>query len=134
MFRTKLIWWSIISLVLMAVLGLGGYAIYRTSWTQGYQAGQRVVASGIAPAVPGAVDASGLLLTIGIILVLLFVVGKILRTMFWLSLGSGMATGWRRDWQRYHHPHSFRRAPWCYGWDEDSQKDAEAPEQSAAKA
>jgi predicted alpha/beta hydrolase len=134
MFRTKFIWWSFISLVLLAVLALGGYAIYRTSWSQGYQAGQRVVAGGVAPAVSYPVDASGLLLTIGIVLVLLFVVGKILRAMFWLSLGTGMAAGWKRDWQRYHHPRSLRRAPWCYGWEEEPQKDTEASEQSTANA
>jgi hypothetical protein len=139
MFRTKFIWWSLLSLILIVTLAVGGFALYRLSWSQGYLAGQQAPALGVAPNVtpglPYGFFPGGWIFSFFIFLFVIFIISRIVRTMFWLSAGPGMVGGWRRDWRRFAHHHPYRGGPWCYGWeDEESQKESEAPEQNAAQA
>jgi hypothetical protein len=143
MFRTKFIWWSLLSLFLVVVLAVGGYALYRLSWSQGYVAGQQITAPGVAPSVaPGIAPGlpydffpGGWIFSLLVFLFVIFIISRIVRTMFWLSAGPDMMAGWRRSWRRYPRHRHFYGGPWCYGWeDEESEKEPGAPEQKTAEA
>ena len=136
------------ALAALIVVGLvigGGFAIHRISWSQGYRMGQ-LAAGGeegaFAPFAPYGLGRPGLLLTAGVILLVLIVVGKFFR--FWarhMAWGPwmmahgpwAMARGSRRrrwaahragHWHRPHGP----MPPWCWGWEQPPEERAQEQE------
>jgi len=123
-------------LIIIGLLMLGGFAIYRISWLEGYKTGQ-LVAAGIAdgtvmPYAPYRPGCGGLLLTLGVAFVLIVVAGKFFRVWAWKSgWGPGMTTGgpnserWVKNWHR-HGPHG-PVPPWCWDWEEPTEEKAHEP-------
>jgi hypothetical protein len=116
-------WWAPLSvLVLIALLAAGGWAIHRTAWTQGYMMGQLASgeeSSAVLPYAPYALHGHGglsPLLTLGLIILLIVVIGKILRFWAWgtiLAPHLAAAGRWKtagaphggyrdRHWRRFH--------------------------------
>lgn len=119
----------ILSLLLVAVLVIGGMVLYRVGWSQGYQTGLLVESSelgesfpvvpyfgGLArqPFMPGlGFPFFGLCLGIGFIFLIMFLVGGLLKP-------------WgRRHWAGYSHPGKWTRGtppPWADAWKEYHQE------------
>ena len=127
-------------LIIIGLLMLGGFAIYRISWLEGYKTGQLVTA-GIAggtvmPYAPYRPGCGGVLLTLGVAFLLILVAGKFFRFWAWKSAwGPGMKSGgpeserWVRRWHR-HGPHG-PMPPWCWDWEEPSEEKTEEPQPDA---
>jgi hypothetical protein len=131
------------ALAALIVVGLvigGGFAIHRISWSQGYRMGQ-LAAGGeegaLAPYGPGR---PGLLLTAGVILLVLLLIGKFFRFWAWhVAWGPWMmARGPRgRTWAahraaHWHRPHG-PMPPWCWGWEQPPEEGAHEHEQAQAQ-
>jgi hypothetical protein len=129
------------ALIIIGLLILGGLAIHRIGWSQGYKVGQLAVGiegGATLPYGPYGFRYSGLFLTIGLILLLLIVIGKFFRFWAWkMAGGPWMMAGrpwmmahrpkgehWARHWHRPHGP----MPPWCWGWEEASEEKAERAE------
>ena len=135
-------------LVIIGLLILGGLAIHRIGWSQGYKVGQLAAGSEEGAPVPYAAYGfrySGLFLTIGLLLLLLIVVGKSFRFWAWkMAWGPWMMAGgpwkmahgpkgeyWTRHWAKHwRRPHGSM-PPWCWGWEEPSEEEAEKAEPDA---
>jgi hypothetical protein len=128
---------SLAALITIGLLIVGGLAIYRISWSEGFKMGQLTAgaADGVLP--PSSFGYPGLLLTLGVIFLLLIVAGRFFRFWAWgpwmMAGGPGrwaggpQAHGWARHWHR-HHGHM---PPWCWGWEEASGAEGEQPESEA---
>ncbi len=120
------------ALIIIALLALGGWAIHRATWSQGYVMGQ-LAAGGeggallpYAPYVPHGFGRPPLLLTIGLIVLLLIVIGKIFRFWAWSRFAEPrmaaarhwkMATGPHGEhWAKHWHEHHGHMPPWCWDW------------------
>ena len=116
---------------------LGGFAIHRLSWSQGYRMGQLAAGGEGVTAVPYGLHGFGYpgpFITIGLLFLLLMVMGKIFRFCVWRIAGGPwmMASGpkgahWARHWHRPHGP----MPPWCWGWEQPSEEKAEQAEPGA---
>lgn len=111
----------ILALVLLAVLAIGGMALFRGGWSQGYQAGVIAANSADGEALPVPPYYGGLVrypytpgfgfpflacfLGIGFFLLVFFLFGAIFRP--W-----GRAGHHHKGW-RYGH----KRPPWAWGWE-----------------
>jgi len=132
---------SLAALIIIGLLILGGLAIHRIGWSQGYKVGQLVAGSEEGATVaygPYGFGYSGLFLTIGLLLLLLVVIGKFFRFWAWkMAWEPWMMAGrpwkmahgpkgehWARHWHRPHGP----MPPWCWGWEEPSEEKAEKAE------
>jgi hypothetical protein len=132
------------ALIIIGLLILGGLAIHRIGWTEGYKMGQLVAGSeegATAPYAPYGFGSSGLFVTVGLLLLLLIVMGKFFRFWAWKMVGGPwmMAGGpwmmtrgpkaarWARHWHRPHGP----MPPWWWGWEEPSEEKAERAEPDA---
>jgi hypothetical protein len=125
-------------LIIIGLLILGGLAIHRIGWSQGYKVGQLVAGSEGGATVPYAAYGfrySGLFVTVGLLLLLLIVIGKFFRFWAWkMAWGPWMmAHGpkgeqWTRHWRRPHGP----MPPWCWGWEEPSEEKAEPDAETGA--
>jgi len=126
------------ALAALIVVGLvigGGFAIHRISWSQGYRMGQ-LAAGGeegaVAPYAPYRLGRPGLLLTAGVLLLVLLVIGKFFRFWAWnMAWGPWMMAGgpWAmahrpkgRHWAAHRAAHRHRphgpMPPWCWGWEQ----------------
>jgi len=115
---------ALATLIIISLLILGGFAIHRIGWLQGYRMGQLAASSERSMTVPYSFGYPGLFLAVGLILLLLVVIGKFLRLLIWGPWA--MACGpkgahWARHWRRPHGP----MPPWCWGWEEPSKEKAE---------
>ncbi len=120
----------ILSLLLVAVLVIGGMVLYRAGWSQGYQAGALSESGALGesfpmvpyfgglsrqPFMPGmGFPFLGLCLGIGFIFLIMFLVGGLLRP-------------WgRRHWAGYSHSgkwaHGPTSPPWANAWKEYHQE------------
>jgi hypothetical protein len=141
MSKTRFLVVSLAALIILGLLILGGLAIHRIGWSQGYKVGQLAAGIEEGTTVPyGAYGLrySGLFLTVGLVLLLLIVVGKFFRFWAWkMAWGPWMMAGgpwkmahrpkgehWARHWHRPHGP----MPPWCWGWEEPSEEKAERAE------
>jgi hypothetical protein len=126
------VWRIVATVILVGLLAAGGIAIHRLGWAQGYAAGQLEAGEGAAQ-LPGAFPGfghpgwhfgfhpffgAGLILTVGLGLLMLALVGKLVRLWVWGSVGRRwtmpprpMDPRWARRWHRYHGP----VPPWCWG-------------------
>lgn len=132
-------------LVIMALLAVGGWAVHRIGWTQGYASGQLATAGEATPTVPYApydLGHLGLFLVVGLVLLLVVgMIGKLLRFWAWGTVAAPwmMAHGtwrmaskrnaerWARHWHRPHGP----VPPWYWDWEEPSGEEAQTPESGA---
>jgi len=128
--------WSLVVavtvVVLIGLLILGGLAIHRIGWVEGYRAGQLAVGGEGGTVVPYGsygFGGPGLFLPIVLIILLLVVVGRFFRFWAWRMAGGPWAmAGWPRggDWSRHWHG-PRRSASWCWGWEKPSEgKDEKA--------
>jgi len=125
------------ALIIIGLLVLGGLAMHRIGWTEGYKMGQLAAGSeegATAPYAPYGFGSSGLFVTVGLLFLLLIVMGKFFRFWAWKMVGGPwmMARGpkaarWARHWHRPHGP----MPPWCWGWEEPSEEKAEKAEPDA---
>jgi hypothetical protein len=123
--------------IIIGLLIMGSFAVYRISWLDGYKTGQLVAhgADGtVMPYPPYQPGCGGLLLTLGVIFLLILVVGKFFRFRAWRGAwGSGRMPGgpkserWVKHWHRHHGP----MPPWCWEWEESSEEEAEEPKPDA---
>jgi hypothetical protein len=138
MSKTRFLIVSLAALIIIGLLILGGLAIHRIGWSQGYKVGQLAAGIEEGATVPyGAYGFrySGLFLTVGLVLLLLIVVGKFFRFWAWkMAWGPWMMAGgpkgerWARQWARHwHRPHG-PMPPWYWGWEEPSEEKAEGAE------
>ena len=116
----------ILALVLIAVLAIGGMALFRGGWSQGYQAGVIAANSAESEALPVVPFYGGLarypytpgfgfpllacFLGIGFFLLVFFLFGAIFRPWGWAGHHH---RGWR---------YGRKRPPWARGWDEYHQE------------
>ena len=132
---------ALIALMVIGLLVVGGSAIQRSAWSQGYMMG-RLSASGddggVVPYAPYGYpgrhfDLSSLLcgvgplFTIGLLLLLLVGVGKMLHFRAWKQAGGPPGEGWAKHWHR-HHGHM---PPWCWDREEPSEGETEGTEPDA---
>jgi hypothetical protein len=135
------------ALAALIVVGLvigGGFAIHRISWSQGYRMGQLVAGGEEGALAPYSLGRPGLLLTAGVILLVLLVIGKFFRFWAWhVAWGPWMmahgpwttARGPRgRTWAAHRAAH-WRRPhgpmpPWCWGWEQPPEEGAYEHEQA----
>jgi hypothetical protein len=145
MSKTRFLVVSLAALIIIGLVVLGGLAIHRVGWSQGYKVGQLVAGSEEGVPVPyGSYGFrySGLFLTIGLLFLLLIVIGKFFRFWAWKMVGGPwMKAGgpwmmardprgerWARHWHRPHGP----MAPWCWGWEEPSEEKAKPDAETQA--
>ena len=142
MSKTRFLVGPLVALIFIGLLIVGGFAVHRLGWSDGYRMGQ-LAAGGeggaVTPYAPYGFGASGLLLSIGVIFLLLIVIGKFFRFWAWkMAGGAWMAPSgpkgkyWAKHWHRAH-----RRAahgpvpPWCWEWEEPSEEEAAKAEPDA---
>ena len=144
MSKTRFLVVPLAALIIIGLLIVGGFAIHRIGWSEGYRMGQ-LAAGGeggaTVPYGPYGFGYPGLFLTVGLLLLLLVVIGKFFRFWAWkMVAGPWMMAGgpwkvaggpkgehWTRHWHRPHGP----MPPWCWGWEEPSEKRAEKAEPDA---
>jgi hypothetical protein len=125
------------ALIIMGLVILGGFAIYRIGWSEGYRMGQLATGAGegivvaYAPYGPGL---GGVLLTVGVVFLLLLVIGRFFRFLAWRAMwqrwkvtGGPKSEYWTKHWHRRHGP----EPPWCWDWEEPAEEKAEKPEPDA---
>lgn len=136
MSRTWFVWRALVALIIIGLLVRGGWAIYRTGWSQGYMTGQLAAADdGSAarsyppyafgyPAWP-VLAGLGLLGLFGLLVLPLLAIGKMIslhaRGMAGGPPGSPWAkktADWSPPWIRHWHRDHGRRPPWCWDWEE----------------
>ena len=114
-------------IIVSLLIILGGFAIHRISWSQGYRMGQLAAGGeGVAvmPHAPyGFGHHPGLFITVGLLFLLLIVIGKFFRFCAWrMAGGPWMTSGaMARHWHRSRGP----MPPWCWGWERPSEEKAE---------
>jgi len=145
MSRTWFVWRALAALIIIGLLVGGGWAIYRTGWSQGYTNGQLAAATeegGVMPYPPYAFGyprpptalapvllGLGLLGLFGLLVLPLLAIGKMISFH-----ARGMAGGpggafpgrkmadWSKEgpptWIRHWHRDHGRRPPWCWDWEE----------------
>jgi len=133
---------ALVTLVVVGLLVVGGFAAYRAGWSQGYAAGQLGAEGEEGTTVPWGFGYPGRPFgfaprpfgagpLVAVVLALLFfaVIGKLLRFVVWgPAWRFGMAgprfrriAGYHRaaHWQRMHGP----MPPWCWGWEEPHEEE-----------
>ena len=129
MSKTRFVVVPVVILIIISLLLVGGWAIHRIGWSQGYATGQLATGGqegAIGPYAPYGLGYLGLFLTVGLVLLLLLmVIGRIFRLWAWKMVGVPwtMAGGpkaeyWARHWHRPHGP----MPPWCSGWEKPSEE------------
>jgi len=135
------LWRGLAALVLVGLLIVGGLAVYRMGWSEGYAAGQLTAEgeeSATAPyGPPGSqwlgrplfyppfMSGAGVLLRVILLVLLLGLMGKLLRFIVWGIVGAPAMAGawahhWRRPhWHRFHGPMPPGYHGW-YGWPEEA--------------
>jgi hypothetical protein len=128
---TKWFWVRVIvALILIGLVVVGGYAAYRTGWSQGYTAGQ-LMAEGergttmppgfgypMHPFVFAPYSGAGLLLTVVLALLFFAVIGKLIRFVIWGPVWRHAMTGpWARHSARWHRMHGPVPPGW-WGFEE----------------
>ena len=151
------LWRALGTLVVLGLLAslviVGGAALQRASWSQGYAAGQQAAGIEEGEAMPETLPYThrgfghpgrhyfhpgyfgiGWIVKIGMFFLLLVVIGKIFRWMIW---GGVMMRGgpWAMGAHRHHHRRGrrggYRRGrhgpvpPWCWDYAESSEEQAE---------
>lgn len=139
---------ALVMLVIVGLLAVGGVALYRAGWSQGYVASPLVVegeeAEMPAPGLgypgwhlSGPFMFGAVFLKIGLLLLFLAVIGRMLRFVLWgPAWRFGMAGPRFRHIAGYHHAAHWQRMhghkpPWCWGWEEPHEEQTEGVEPEA---
>lgn len=141
MSKTRFLLVPLAGLIVIGLLIMGGWAIHRTGWSEGYAMGQLAAGGEAGGTAPYGLGLSlflpwgvGLFFTVALLL-LLGVIGKIFGLCAWKMAGGPwmtargrrkMADGasgerWAGHWHRPHGP----MHPWCWGWQEPSEEKTE---------
>jgi len=126
------------ALFTVVAIVIGGFVLYRVSWSQGYQAGQLATGTEGELALPYMHPRFGYpggLFSLGMILLVFVLVSKALRTLFWTSMIAWaprprFAYRRRRFYRHGHHP----MGPWFCDWEEPGEKDESEPAAGADEA
>jgi hypothetical protein len=143
MSRTHSLVAPFVVLIIAVLLVVGGLAIHRIGWSEGYQMGQLAATVGHDMTVPYSLGWPGLFLALGVAFLVLVVVGKFLRFWAWTTIwgpqtAAGAPSNKADDW---HHAHWARHwphgpmPPWFRGWDipaEDKGVQGEAQAEAGA--
>ena len=148
---------ALVTLVIIGLLVVGGLALYRAGWSQGYVAGQLAVEGGEGAMAPPSFGYPGRffgfmpyhpfgaspLLLIPLALLFFAVIGKLIRFVIWGTVWRPAMAGprpmhWRRFHRHWRHgppPHG-PMPPWCWDWEELSEEQTEGvePEADTGKA
>jgi hypothetical protein len=127
------------TLVVIGLLIIGGFAIHRIGWSQGYVAGQLAAGGEEGAAAPYAPYSfghpgryfgfapfpfgAGLFLTVGLLILLLIGIGRIFRFWAWRMTGGPQGQYW-------HRPHG-PMPRWCWGWEKPFEERTERTEPEA---
>jgi hypothetical protein len=130
------------TLILIVLLAVGGYVVYRTAWSQGYVTGQTATEGeesapapfpfahpgwpyGFAPYHPF----YGLGLLFKVVLALMFfgLIGRLIGFVIWGTAFHRMAGKWPKYWHPYHwrwhrfpgRPPRGPAPPWRWDWEEE---------------
>jgi hypothetical protein len=140
MSKTRFLAVPVVTLIVIGLLLVGGWAIHRIGWSQGYATGQLATGgqeAAIGPYAPYGLGYLGLFLMVGLVLLLLLVViGKLFRFWAWTMVaGPWMMAGgpwkitgkpneerWAKHWHRRHRP----MHPCWWGWEKTSEEKDEA--------
>lgn len=139
MSRTRFLVAPLLAVIIVGLLVVGGWAIHRIGWSEGYAVGQLTDGGGelsTPPYAPIGLGYLGLFLTAGLaFLVLVMIVGKLFRFWAWktAALPWMMAGGpWKQavgpngePWIRYWRRHHRHVPPW---WGEMPSQEASAGE------
>lgn len=132
MSKKQFLIWTLLTLLIIALLAGGGFAAYRFGYSQGYAVnleatiGEEGIVSPWGFGYPGRYfgpgmgfspfpHVGGLLFGIGIFILILVLIGKSLRYLFWRT-ACGPEGAWARGWHRHHGP----IPPWYRDWEEPS--------------
>jgi len=143
-------WFLVRALVALVVTGLlvglliiGGLAIYRTGWSQGYVAGQLAAEGEDVATAPylhygfgyigRPVGFAPFLFGAGLLFLLFVAVGQLFRLLAWKKVMAGRpwppAAHWARRWHRFHGPVPHGPVPpWCWGWEKPSEEETRKAE------
>jgi hypothetical protein len=135
MYRTRFFLAPLVGLIILGLLMMGGFALQRAAWSQGYMMGQ-LAAGGEAPGLaymPYGPNLFGPFLAIGLLVLLVLAGGFIFRVLTWhgtarawMKFGGPKAEEWARRWHKSHAAHHpFTRA-WCWDWEETPEAADEA--------
>ena len=152
MSRTRFLVVPLVGLIIVGLLILGGFAIHRIGWAEGYRMGQLAPGAdgGVVPPYAGyGFGFPGFLLTLAVIFLLILVIGRVFRFMMWgLPWGPRMmhALGPEgRRWKmpgrskgefraKHWHRHHGHMPPWCWDWEEGSEEAEPDAETDVAQA
>jgi hypothetical protein len=153
MSKTWFVWRALVALIIIGLLVGGGWAIYRTGWSQGYMTGQLAAAAEEAvvipyppyafgyPGRPVVLGGLGLLVLFGLLVLPLLVIGKMARLHAGrMAGGPGKMADWPKEgpppWIRHWHRDRGRRPPWCWDWEEpaDAQTKETGPDAQTTEA
>jgi len=137
---------TVVALVVVGLLIVGGLALYRTGWSQGYVAGQLAAEGEDIATAPYPRYGFGhmgrpfgftpFLFGAGLLFLLLVVAGQFFRLLAWRKVMAGrpwpMAAHWGRHWRRFGGPMPHGPVPpWCWGWEKPSEETARKTESEA---
>jgi hypothetical protein len=131
----------LIALIIIGLLIMGGLAIHRIGWSEGYRVGQLAADVGDTAVTPYALYGfPSLFVTILLVLLFVIVIGKFFRLLAWkMAWGSHMmpAGPWKMGggprgahWAKHWHPHHGHMPPWC----RDEEKAEKARPDAGAEA
>jgi hypothetical protein len=135
MYRTRFFLAPLVGLIILGLLIMGGFALQRAAWSQGYIMGQ-LAAGGEAPGLaymPYAPNFFGPFMAIGLLVLLVLAGGFIFRLLTWhgaarawMKSGGPKAEEWARRWHKPHAGHHPFTRPWCWDWEETPETAGEA--------
>jgi len=151
MSKTWFVWRALVALIIIGLLVGGGWAIYRTGWSQGHMTGQLAAAveeGAVIPYPPYAfgypgrpvvLGGLGMLVLFGLLVLPLLAIGRMAGGPGGSFCGRKMAD-WSKEgpppWIRHWHRDHGRRAPWCSDWEEpaDEQEEETGPDAQTNEA
>ena len=141
------------TLILIGLLAVGGYVVYRTAWSQGYVTGQMAAEGGESMPAPSPFARpgwpygfapyrpfGGVVLLFKVVLALLFfgLIGRLIGFAIWgTAFRHAMSGKWPKHWHHYHQrwhrfpgrPPRGPAPPWCWDWEEEpAEEDTDAAE------
>ncbi len=138
MFKSRFLHAVLAAVIVIGLLAVGGLAIYRTGWAQGYMSAQEAgvgVDSAIPPRAlfhPGwrfgrAPFAMGgrAFLIVGVLFLIFLVIKSFCFRAYRMSRGP-MGMPWA-EYRRWHHG---PMRPWCWGWERPPEEKAEKDEKA----